>query len=152
MKKAIYILLTFFMLQSASGMKIEYQYDDCEEEHHTGAFVMLESKDTNPNLASMQSNYNRLGAAILKGANDTEKRYIHIKNITDKHIDFTRALIRKAYEIATQREVPIRMSFFSASEQLQEMLTNEWAPLQINIDKFYVNPWGKALSGEDDSD
>ncbi len=140
-KQISYIFLTVLFIQSSFAMKIEYEYNDCDGEHHSGAIITLEQKDIDPTIPSMQSNYNRLGAAILKGANENEIRGIHIKNITERNIIFARALIRKTYEIATDREVPLRLYLYGVRDEKHEILTEEWEPLQKNIDRFYINPY-----------
>lgn len=138
------MLITFF-IPSAFAMKIEYQNNEDEEEYHTGAIITLGKNDTNPALESMKLNYNRLGAVILKGANENKKRSFQIKGITSQHMTFVRAIMKKASEIAEERQVPFVLSFYDENGKRQDTLSLEWEPLQKEIDKFYVNPWGKAL-------
>jgi len=144
-----YGLLTCFLLSNLEAMRIDYQYDD-DEEYHNGVVISLENKDTNPNSHSMTSNYNRLGAAILKGASEDNKRYIHIKNINNSNFEFTRALMKKAYEIASSRSVPITMSFFNTIGGINSFLETEWLPIQQEVDKFYVDPYHRLMYGEED--
>lgn len=131
------LLLTICLSQNASGMKIDYKYDDCEEEYHSGATITLETNDTNPDKISMKSNYNKFCAAILRGANDKDQRYFDIKNTSEKHIEFARALMNKAYEVATEREIPITLSFYGPTGDKHNMLSIEWGPFQQEINKFY---------------
>lgn len=143
--KLFYIFLMTFITQSASAVKIEYKYDDDEEEHHTRAIVMLEKNDTNPEKPSIEKDYNRFCAAILKGANENMKRSIEIKGITDGHLSYVRALMKKAYEVAKEREVPFVLSFYGLNEENHNILSTEWAPFQKEVDEFYVNPYEKAF-------
>ncbi|KYQ99882.1 hypothetical protein DLAC_03841 [Tieghemostelium lacteum] len=121
-------------------MKVNYEYDDCEGEYHTGVTIILGHNDINPDMPSMKSNYNKLGASILRGASENHQRYIYIKNIQGNNLAFARALLLKAYEIAKEREVPISMSFFDGNNNPILSLKEEWGKLQPEIDKFYVNP------------
>ena len=152
LKKYIYVFLMTFIFQNAFAMKIQYQYDDCEEEHHTGAIITLNKNDINPEIPSMKSNYNKLGAAILRGASENNQRYFEIREINDRNVEFARALMRKTYEIAMAREVPLTLSFYGTGETKNVTLSNEWEPLQQKIDEFYVNPfteWCLYGSGSD---
>jgi len=144
-----------FIFKNALAMKIEYEYDfgDDSNEHHISATISLESKDTDPTKPSMKSNYGRLGATILRGASENNLRPINIRGIQDIHLAFVRALMKKTHEIATEREVPVALYFYRTDSTKHNILEAEWAPLQKEIDAFYVNPYEKYLNGDfSDSD
>jgi hypothetical protein len=145
--------MILFIFKNALAMKIQYEYEDDDNEHHSSATIILEKNDIDPTKPSMKSNYNRLGATILRGASENNRRPIYIKGIQDIHLTFVRALLQKAHEIATQREIPVSLYFYKIDGSNHNILEEEWAPSQKEIDAFYVNPYEKFLNGDfSDSD
>lgn len=135
-----FLTINFFIpsaFKSASAIKIEYIYNDCEDEFHSGAIITLQKNDTNPTCSSMKSNYNKIGAAILRGASNHEQRSFSIKGISHSHIEFARALMKKAYDISEERELPITLCFYDVLGEEQNILSREWETFQEKLNMFY---------------
>jgi hypothetical protein len=71
-----------------------------------------------------------------RGADDRKQRNFHIKNITEKNIVFARALMKKAYEIAEEREVPITLFFYDTRGEKHNELSTGWEPFQKKVNEF----------------
>lgn len=149
-----YLALCLVCFSVVKGQAVKFEYAD-EEYDQTRATIRLSHQDAALTAAQAPQYYNRLGSIILKNhPGSSHIRPIDIKGMTLTNLEFVRNLMRKAYEIATEREVPINLNFYRNDGTIDSTLTTEWQPLGEEIEThFYVNPWSKVLEGSySDSD